>query len=445
MRHLAKTLYYWLATSEKTSASAGILSCSENAITLSRSSALQKGEIFVHVQQEQLCKSSDCSVLFREILDEDEEGVFPTRPATFSQVFPPDTFHAELADVSIESVLPPCAEMEEVGIATTSSREEENGELSVMAARRSLQAPAAAPAAVPVETPSTLPVSNTVTARSAPEDASIARGKDKYEDDDKYYHDDDKYYYDDDKHYYDDDRYHPPEEPKRRQFLNAVKKLLYDLYCIIRNLQCEEWNPGQEDVAATAAPTNYETGNSKDDKNYRRMSNSLPKRKIRGGVRGLQADISFSDTDITTASSSSSTVPSTVTINTPDGGSVTKISGGGFEGSSTTTTAATKGGKSKSKDDEDDEAEEVEATDDVTGDDFFDDDLAADDGGNFRAFIDTIFEFGRTVWCIFRPCIDDTTTTTTNGQVNNGYDDDGYNTGDSKDKEKHVRWLRYAP
>ena len=107
MKHLARSLYYWLAATSETPSS-HVLSCSDSTLQLADSS-LQVGQIFIHVGGEDQSPCRDkCGVLFREIVSDLGDGLYTTSPATFAQVFPEETYDAEYAQHSIESILPSC-------------------------------------------------------------------------------------------------------------------------------------------------------------------------------------------------------------------------------------------------------------------------------------------------------------------------------------------------
>ena len=169
-----QSLLSWLVASSQTSTT--VLSCSENSITIASGSSLKVGDIFVHVDSEsaQLCRE-DCSVLFRRILRGDGNGVYQTAPASFAQVFPPETYDHSHQNTPVETVLPSCDESKLLFQLT----EAQTG-------RRYLQSSTSPTAEAPAPAP--LISLETVDALVASE----AR-KDHYEDDDDDDDDDDKY------------------------------------------------------------------------------------------------------------------------------------------------------------------------------------------------------------------------------------------------------------
>ena len=213
MKGMLQYLSYWLASSNKQAATrAHVVSCSATTLTLSEdSSPLQVGSIFLHVDQDSsnaLCRDQ-CSVLFREITKAHGSGIYKTKLATFEQVYPTDMYESEYADMAIESMLPTCASGEE--------HEPNSHHLeSTMVARRSRR--------------------RQLGAVQDEFDAWYARKKDNDETDD---HKEDDFY-DDDWVYEKDNCF---------KFWDATKEFVFDMYCIIRNLDCDPYdpNPGGDD------------------------------------------------------------------------------------------------------------------------------------------------------------------------------------------------------
>jgi hypothetical protein len=223
MVQFARSLLSWLAASQTPSAGPSVRSCSDSFITTADGS-LQVGEIFILVEADnsKLCRD-DCSVLFREILSDEGNGVYRTAPASFSQVFPAETYDSSYHDTAVESILPSC-----------------NDEA----------------------------LRETKIARRFLEDAARKHDTISKEDDDKHVEDDDDYQY---------------KKSSCEEFYDATKKFIFDMYCIIRSLECTDYDPTHDDVYY-ADDDVY----TKDSKDYRRRLQEAPSKTSRGmrGVKG---------------------------------------------------------------------------------------------------------------------------------------------------------------
>lgn len=246
MVQFAGTLLSWLVATGQTAAGPTVLSCSDSSVAIADGS-LAVGDIFIHVDADstKLCRD-DCRALFREILSDEGNGVYKTAPASFEQVLPAETYDDSQRNVSVESMLPSCS-----GEVVKDDRRLFFGNL--------FGATESAPAEI-----------DPATVEALVEDE--ARKHD--EDDDDKYKDDDK------------------EVEKKegcRAFLDATKKFIFDMYCIIRALDCTEYNPGEDDVYHDDYHYEDDYHGGKDNDKYIVAESDMPSRRMRGvkgGVKG---------------------------------------------------------------------------------------------------------------------------------------------------------------
>lgn len=181
---------------------------------------------------------------------------------------------------------------------------------------------------------------------------------------------------------YDDDYKQKP-KGECNEFLDATKKFFYDIYCVVRGLDCTEYHPGGQP--------------DDDDDHYDDDSSSKSKDKHvrRTRQRSLQG---------------------TTTINMD---SVTGAKKDDDDDHYSKSASKSKSGSSDHKDD------------DYYDDDFYDDDYHVDNSGaNFWMILDAACEYMESLWSIFGG--DD--------HKSDKYEDDEYYDDKySKSKDKHVR------
>lgn len=134
LTNLVKAIWFWFLHRhiEEHGHLAGwdVQSCTAESVVLGANGyphhhSFQPGDILAHIDANTATSPGDlcvgvgnCHVLFRQITAVNKNGrALTTVPATFSQVFPPETYDASLSDVAIESMLPKC----ETSTSTSSS------------------------------------------------------------------------------------------------------------------------------------------------------------------------------------------------------------------------------------------------------------------------------------------------------------------------------------
>ena len=368
--YLAKSLYHWLAATASPS-DAGVLSCSDTTVQLAASAAasVKVGHILIQTDASPSSNNNincdPCSSLFREITADLGDGRFLTEQATFGQVFPPETYDISYANQAVESLLPGCDIVLEDGISLDMAR--------------SLQG-----------------------------DNQTDAGQRKHDEDD------------DDDHY-DDDQVDKKEGWEA--FCDATKEFFYDMWCIIRNLDCapydagindDDWHPVDDDYPQD---DDHKTGSSKDH----RVLAAAPTRVrgLKGAKRSLQEEEEVNDLGaVVEEEDVSEAGATTTTINFETGGITTETSSSSSSAAQAESTVDAESHKEtgSSKDHPDDDAWD--------DDDFFDDDDDhVDDEANFWKILDAIGGYIERIVCIFKDC----------PQLEH-YEDDDYK---SSDKDKH--------
>jgi len=90
----------------RTDASSNVLvsACSPKTVTVEGNKGLKPGFIIAQIDSDKNNKDDKCSFLFRKIASSSEDGTYDTILATFSDIFPAETYDATLADTSVESM-----------------------------------------------------------------------------------------------------------------------------------------------------------------------------------------------------------------------------------------------------------------------------------------------------------------------------------------------------
>lgn len=390
MVQLVRSLLSWLAATgvESTPAGPSVLACSDSGIVVEGS--LRVGDIFVRVDTTSSSNTpclDDCNVLFREILSDEGEGVYKTAPASFSQVFPPETYDAAHKNVAVESILPSCPKHKkgkELQMA-------HHGVTETQMTRRSLifgwGSEGEAEEATSLQEQA-LDIMDVGVTRLSDENE---RKKD-YDDD--YYS---KSKEDDDDH---TASYDKPYKNECAAFFDATKKFVYDVYCVIRQLECTPYHPGTDDHYDDD-DDHYDDDDSKSkdkskDKHARRKLQKLDGRSLQGSTTVNMEAVEDDDDDHKSDSKSKSKSSS----------------------------------DSKSSDHKDD---------DLYDDDFFDDDYHPDNSGaNFWMLLDAACNYVASIWEIFGG---DKKDDGKNSYEDDKYYDDYYSKDSSKDK--HMRTRRH--
>jgi len=438
MKHLVQALYYWLAaTSSEAPFGKNVISCSGNTIQLDTESAaiaaatatnnnndnnnsiLQVGQIFIQVDPDPNTVCSDeCSVLFREIVEELGNGRYSTRLATFEQVFPEETYDSSYAQTEIESILPDVCSSSSSSSSSLEQQEEDTTPTMMSRNRR----------------------------RYLQNETADARKHDEKDKDDDHY----------------DDDYYPEKKTRFEQFWDATSEFIYNIYCVIRNLDCQPYDSEISD-------DKYAFPDDPDDfDRVRRASRrtSRQRRQLRGvGRRSLQMSADPDAVGSTSSTSTSTTVSSSgyttmeplstvapmsstvspisptvspmsdyerpgaegeapeITITSSGLPEITITSNGGSEVSTNTEDHKDYDDDDEKKGDNKDKDED----DDHPTDDFFDDDDSfTDNTGNFWDLLDAVFGYVEDLVCIFKECDHEVP-----------YDDYYYDDHD-KDKDKHM-------
>lgn len=192
------------------------------------------------------------------------------------------------------------------------------------------------------------------------------------------------------KDYDDDDDYHKP-KGECSEFFEATKKFFYDVYCVVRQLDCTEYHPGGKPYDDDDDHYDDDSRSKSKDKHARRNTRQ----------RSLQGTTTINMDQVTGAKKDDDYYYD------DDDDSYSKSKS-----------------KSSSKDHHDD---------DLYDDDFFDDDYHVDNSGaNFWQLLDASCQYVQSLWSIFGGDKKD-------HDKSGSYEDDKYYDDYYKSKDKHVR------